>query len=83
MHGEGGVIWIDAHGDLNSPETSPSGNVHGMVLAAALGSPAPLSDEGWSLPAVAPGRVALVGVRSLDDGERELLQRARRAASSP
>ena len=37
VHGPGGAIWIDAHGDLNSPETSPSGNVHGMVLAAALG----------------------------------------------
>src|SRR5205814_4971925 len=37
VHGPGGVIWLDAHGDLNSPETSPSGNVHGMVLAAALG----------------------------------------------
>ena len=37
VHGPGGTIWIDAHGDLNSPETSPSGNVHGMVLAAALG----------------------------------------------
>ena len=36
-HGPGGVLWIDAHGDLNRPETSPSGNVHGMVLAAALG----------------------------------------------
>jgi len=35
-HGRGGVIWVDAHGDLNTPETSPSGNVHGMVLAAAL-----------------------------------------------
>jgi len=75
VHGQGGVIWIDAHGDLNSPETSPSGNVHGMVLAAALGhAGARFSDEGWSLPAIAPGRVALIGVRSLDDGERELLK---------
>ena len=37
VHGPGGVVWVDAHGDLNTPETSPSGNVHGMVLAAALG----------------------------------------------
>jgi arginase len=73
-HGNGGVLWIDAHGDLNSPETSPSGNVHGMVLAAGLGLAGELfTEDGWSLPAVAPGRVALVGVRSLDDGERELL----------
>jgi arginase len=75
IHGPGGVIWIDAHGDLNSPETSPSGNVHGMVLAAALGLAGErFRDEGWGLPAVEPGRVALVGVRSLDDGERKLLR---------
>ncbi len=74
-HGPGGTIWIDAHGDLNSPETSPSGNVHGMVLAAALGLAGPrFSDDGWGLPALAPGRVALVGVRSLDEGERSLLR---------
>jgi arginase len=74
-HGPGGAIWIDAHGDLNSPETSPSGNVHGMVLAAALGhAGARFSEDGWGLPALAPGRVALVGVRSLDEGERALLR---------
>jgi arginase len=76
VHGPGGAIWIDAHGDLNSPETSPSGNVHGMVLAAALGLAGErFRDDGWSLPALAAGRVALVGVRSLDDGERELLKK--------
>jgi arginase len=75
VHGPGGAIWIDAHGDLNSPETSPSGNVHGMVLAAALGLAGErFRDQGWGLPALEPGRVALVGVRSLDDGERELLR---------
>ena len=74
VHGPGGAIWLDAHGDLNSPETSPSGNVHGMVLAAALGLAGDrFRDEGWGLPALEPGRVALVGVRSLDDGERALL----------
>jgi arginase len=75
VHVEGGAIWIDAHGDLNSPDTSPSGNVHGMVLAAALGLAGErFSDEGWGLPALASGRVALIGVRSLDDGERSLLR---------
>jgi arginase len=75
VHGPGGAIWIDAHGDLNSPETSPTGNVHGMVLAAALGLAGDrFRDDGWGLPALEPGRVALVGVRSLDDGERELLR---------
>jgi arginase len=75
VHGPGGAIWFDAHGDLNSPETSPSGNVHGMVLAAALGLAGDrFREDGWGLPALEPGRVALVAVRSLDDGERELLR---------
>lgn len=76
VHGVGGVLWIDAHSDINTPETSPSGNVHGMVLAAALG----LCGEGfsspaWDVPAVDPLRLAIVGARSIDPGERELLQR--------
>jgi arginase len=70
----GGVLWLDAHGDLNRPETSPSGNVHGMPLAAAMGLAGPeFESDAYPLPAVDPGRVALVGVRSLDRGERELL----------
>ena len=73
--GPGGVLWIDAHGDLNRPETSPTGNVHGMVLAAAMGlAGAMFDDVGWPVPSVEPSRVALVGVRSLDDGERQLLR---------
>jgi arginase len=75
-HGPGGVIWLDAHGDLNTPESSPSGNVHGMVLAAALGLGGGMfAHEGWTLPAIGSGRLALVGVRSLDPGERQLLKR--------
>jgi arginase len=76
VHGPGGVVWIDAHGDLNTPESSPSGNVHGMVLAAALGLGGPAFEhDGWTLPAVEAGRISLVGIRSLDEGERELLGR--------
>jgi arginase len=72
--GPGGVLWLDAHADLNTPETSPTGNVHGMVLAAALGlGGATFESEKWPLPQVE--RVALVGVRSLDEGERERLHR--------
>jgi arginase len=72
--GPGGVLWIDAHGDLNRPGTSPTGNVHGMVLAAAMGlGGAEFEDAGWPVPSLDPQRVALVGVRSLDDGERKLL----------
>jgi arginase len=74
VRGAGGVLWVDAHGDLNRPETSPSGNVHGMVLAALLGLAGPgFESDAWPLPAAE--RVALVGVRALDDGERELLRR--------
>src|SRR5204863_2620031 len=72
--GPGGVLWLDAHGDLNRPGTSPTGNVHGMPLAAALGLGGPEFDSpSFRLPAVDPAQVALVGVRALDDEERELL----------
>jgi arginase len=75
LHGPGGVLWFDAHGDLNTPETSPSGNVHGMVLAAALGlAGRGFESRSWPLPAVEPHRTALIGVRSLDAGERALLR---------
>ena len=67
---------IDAHSDINTPETSPSGNVHGMTLAAALGLAGPASSPAWPLPAVEPQRVALLGARSLDEGERRLLREA-------
>ena len=77
VHGPGGVLWIDAHSDINTPETSPSGNVHGMALAAAFGLAGPgFESEAWPLPAVDPRRVALVGTRLLDDGERRLLRDA-------
>jgi arginase len=74
-HGPGGVIWLDAHGDLNRPNTSPTGNVHGMVLAAALGLGGDaFQSDGWPIPAVERTRVALVGTRELDDGERHLIR---------
>ena len=73
--GAGGVLWVDAHGDLNRPGTSPSGNVHGMVLAAAMGlGGADFEVPGLHVPSIDPSRVALVGVRALDDGERALLR---------
>jgi len=70
-----GVLWIDAHGDINTPETSVSGNVHGMPLAALLGlEPAPLARIEGSFRKVEPDRVALLAIRDLDDGERETLR---------
>ena len=74
-NGPGGVLWLDAHGDLNTPETTPSGNVHGMPLAAALGlCAAQFSRDGLRMPAISRERVAIVGVRSLDPGEQALVR---------
>lgn len=71
-----GVIWFDAHGDLNTGETSPSGNIHGMPLAASLGygHPSLVSLAGYS-PKVKPEHVVIIGARDLDEGERELIKR--------
>jgi arginase len=66
-----GLIWIDAHGDMNTPETTLSGNVHGMPLAALLGAaPAALADIGGFAPKVLPAHTALIGVRNLDEREK-------------
>lgn len=66
-----GLIWVDAHADMNTPDTSPSGNIHGMPLACLLGSgPAELTGLCGFTPKVAAGRVALVGLRSVDEIER-------------
>jgi arginase len=70
------VLWVDAHADLNTAETTPSGNVHGTALAVALGQLlGPFDECGWGEGGIPPERVALVGVRTLDPGERELIQR--------
>jgi arginase len=70
--GAGAALWIDAHGDLNRPSTSPSGNVHGMPLAAALGvAGEAFASDVYPTPSVT--RAALIGIRSLDPGERELI----------
>ncbi len=72
-----GVIWIDAHSDINTPESSPSGNVHGMPLAALLGlGPEPLSSLFGYSPKIAPGNTVLIGVRDIDEAERENIRRA-------
>jgi arginase len=72
--GPGAVLWFDAHGDLNTPETTPSGNVHGMPLAAALGRGGrAFESRAWSLPAVERERVSVIGARELDPGERALI----------
>lgn len=70
-----GLIWLDAHGDMNTPDTSPSGNVHGMPLAAIMGSgPSELTGLGGILPMVEPRNVSLVGIRDLDAKERRFVK---------
>ena len=70
-----GYLWLDAHGDMNTPESSPSGNVHGMPLAAIIGFGAPeLVDLLGYHPKVEPRNVCLVGVRDLDPKERRLIK---------
>jgi arginase len=72
-----GVIWIDAHSDINTPETSPSGNVHGMPLAALLGlGPEPLSNLLGFAPKIAAENTVLIGVRDVDAAERANIRRA-------
>ena len=71
-----GLIWLDAHGDMNTPETTGSGNVHGMPLAALLGhEPIELSAIGGS-PSVLPQHTVLVGIRNLDEQEKEQIRQA-------
>ena len=70
-----GLIWVDAHGDMNTPGTSSSGNVHGMPLAALLGpEPAELSRIGGFSPKVTPDRTVLIGIRNLDEREKERIR---------
>jgi arginase len=72
-----GVLWVDAHGDFNTAETSPSGNIHGMPLAALCGYGDPrLVNLLGPGPKVDPRRVALVGARDLDEDEKRLLREA-------
>jgi arginase len=73
-----GVLWVDAHADFNTPETTPSGNIHGMPLAALCGYGDPRLLQLWdeTVPVVDPRRVAVIGVRDLDAGEKPLLREA-------
>lgn len=74
QHKNIGVLWIDAHGDFNTPETSPSGNIHGMPLAVCLGlGPKKLTSIGGTARKVEPHHVAIIGLRNVDKTEREYL----------
>ncbi len=77
-HKKLGVIWIDAHADFNTAETTPSGNIHGMPLAAlcGLGDPRLTALWGETEPVINPQRVAVIGARDLDPGEKRNLKQA-------
>ena len=70
-----GLLWVDAHGDMNTPASSGSGNVHGMPLAALLGpEPSELSRIGGFSPKVLPEHTVLIGIRNLDEREKEIVR---------
>ena len=71
-----GVIWIDAHADINIPESSPSGNIHGMPVAVSLGLGAPeLTSVGGNFTKLEPNQLIYIGLRSVDEGERALIKK--------
>ncbi|MCK6474386.1 MAG: arginase [Planctomycetes bacterium] len=71
-----GLLWVDAHGDCNTPKSSPSGNIHGMPLAVILGSgDARLAKLGAKVPMIDPKHTVLFGVRNLDPGERKVVRK--------
>jgi arginase len=71
-----GIIWLDAHTDINTPDTTPSGNVHGMPLAALLGQgPEQLTNVAGFAPKLLPENAAVLGARSVDPGEVELIRK--------
>ncbi len=70
-HPKLGVLWFDAHADINTPVTSPSGNIHGMPVAALLGEGHPtLTNIGGAGPKLKPSQIVMLGIRDLDEGER-------------
>lgn len=73
-----GVLWVDAHADFNTAETTPSGNIHGMPLAAlcGLGAPELVQIGNEPIPIIDPANVAIIGARDLDTGEKENLRQA-------
>jgi arginase len=75
VHRQPGIIWIDAHADFNTEETTPSGNIHGMILAALAGiGDARLTHVGGWAPKLNPDNIVIIGARALDPGEQQLLR---------
>jgi arginase len=72
-----GVLWVDAHADMNTPESTPSGNVHGMPLSCLLGKgPEELVRIGGFSPKIDPARCAVIGLRNLDEREKDIVRKS-------
>jgi arginase len=78
LHKRVGIVWVDAHADFNTHETTPSGNIHGMPLAAVagIGESRIVGLGGEPIPAVEPVNITIIGARDIDSGERENLRKA-------
>jgi len=81
-----GVVWVDAHADINDPSSSPSGNIHGMPVSflSGLVDPSPFPGAGWLVdaPRLDLSRLVYIGLRDLDPGEREIIRRLKLKAFS-
>lgn len=73
-HPDGCVVWVDAHADLNSPETTETGNLHGCPLSFLLGIAGSIPEFSWIKPLLKPERLVYIGLRDVDDGEKKLLK---------
>jgi arginase len=74
VYPEACVIWVDAHADINTPETSDTGNIHGMPVSFLLGLGNPVSEFSWVKPALRTSRIAYIGLRDVDPGEKKILR---------
>jgi arginase len=75
-HPEACVIWVDAHADINTAETTESGNIHGMPVSFLLGLGSPIAEFSWVKPALRADRLVYIGLRDVDAGEKRLLREA-------
>ncbi|KAJ7085670.1 hypothetical protein B0H15DRAFT_363235 [Mycena belliarum] len=73
-HPDACVIWIDAHADINTPESTDSGNIHGMPVSFLMGLGSPVPEFAWVKPALKPERIVYIGLRDIDAGEKRILK---------
>ena len=75
-HPDACVIWVDAHADINTAETTPSGNIHGMPVSFLLGLGPRVPEFGWIKPRLLPSRLVYIGLRDVDSGEKRIMVHA-------